>query len=128
MAADKKEDQPRRMTTGLKKKIFLAAYDKSLGNVSGSCLQVGIHRQTFYDWMNKDPAFKNKVEETNEKQIDFVESQLLKNIQSADTTSIIFFLKTKGKARGYKEKFEMDVDLKSDGKPILPFIIKKAEQ
>jgi hypothetical protein len=126
--ATEKEDQPRRMTAALRKRVFLTAYDKTLGNVSASCAQIGINRQTFYDWMNKDPAFKKKVEDTNEKQIDFVESQLLKNIQSSDTTSIIFFLKTKGKNRGYKEKLEMDVDLKSDGKPILPFIIRKKDE
>ena len=45
--------------------------------------------------------------EASETTIDFVESQLLKNINEGDTTSIIFFLKTKAKHRGYVERQEI---------------------
>ena len=36
-------------------------------------------------------------------------NKLLENIKKNDNTSIIFFLKTKGKKRGYIEKQEFEV-------------------
>ena len=41
--------------------------------------------------------------------IDLAESKLMENIEDNDNTSIIFFLKTKGKKRGYIEKQEVEV-------------------
>ena len=37
------------------------------------------------------------------------ESKLMENINGNDNTSIIFFLKTKGKKRGYVEKQEVEL-------------------
>ena len=77
---------------------------KTMGNVSESCSIAGISRQIFYNWMDKDPEFAEAVEEVNEANVDFVESALLQKINDGDTTTIIFYLKTKGKSRGYVEK------------------------
>ena len=46
------------------------------------------------------------VDDENQTLIDFTESKLLENIQNNDTTSILFYLKTKGKNRGYVERTE----------------------
>lgn len=83
---------------------FLSAFKASRGIVSIACESLKINRTTFYRWYNTDENFKLKIEEIKEEQIDFVENKLLKNIEKGDTTSIIFYLKTKGKARGYSEK------------------------
>jgi hypothetical protein len=40
--------------------------------------------------------------------LDFAESQLHKQIQSGEVSSTIFYLKTKGKKRGYVERSEVD--------------------
>ena len=41
--------------------------------------------------------------------LDLAESKLLENIENNENTAIIFYLKTKGKKRGYIEKQEVEV-------------------
>lgn len=90
---------------------FLKAYDLTLGNVSKACEKVNIARKTFYDWKKTYQEFAEKVSEIEEKNIDFAETMLLKNIRDGKENSIMFFLKTKGKERGYVEKTESDVNI-----------------
>ena len=96
------------MTTKEKKYKFLEVFEKYLGNISQSCKVIGIDRKTYYNWINKDNNFKNKVNEILEAQIDLVESKLIEKIQNNDLGAIIFYLKTKGKNRGYSEKYELE--------------------
>jgi hypothetical protein len=53
--------------------------------------------------------YKAAVEELSDVAIDFAESQLHKQIKDGNSTATIFFLKTKGKKRGYVERQEVDV-------------------
>lgn len=89
---------------------MLDALEKSLGVVTAACKMVGIARQTHYGWMNEDPEYKAAVEELSDVAIDFAESQLHKQIKEGNSTATIFFLKTKGKKRGYVERQEVDVN------------------
>jgi hypothetical protein len=41
--------------------------------------------------------------------LDFVESKLHKQIENDNTTATIFYLKTKGKKRGYIERKEVEM-------------------
>ena len=43
--------------------------------------------------------------------IDFAESQLHKQIRDGNSTATIFFLKTKGKKRGYVERQEIEATM-----------------
>lgn len=90
-----------------KKIAMLNALEKSLGIVTTAAKNVGIHRQTHYDWMKKDEDYKKAVEEINEVALDFAESSLHKQIADKVPTSTIFYLKTKGKKRGYIERQEI---------------------
>ena len=94
-----------------KKLALLDAYDKSLGNVSTACKMVGLSRETFYRWRREDEAFQDAVNEVDEANIDFAETALLKNIREGKETSLIFYLKTKGKDRGYIERVEQEVTI-----------------
>ena len=91
------------------KKAMLDALEKSLGVVTAACKSVGVGRTTHYLWMDTDPEYKAAVEELSDVAIDFAESQLHKQIKDGNSTATIFFLKTKGKKRGYIERQEIDV-------------------
>ena len=90
-----------------KKKAFLQALEKNLGIVSNTAKQVGIHRSTYYEWRRTDDDFADAADDIQEVALDFVESKLMKRINDESDTAIIFYLKTKGKHRGYVERTEV---------------------
>ena len=89
------------------KKALVEALEKSLGVVTTACKIVGISRTTFYQYLKDDPAFAKEVQDIENIAIDFVESQLFKQIKEGNTTATIFYLKTKAKKRGYVERQEV---------------------
>jgi len=89
------------------KKAILEALEKSLGVVTTACKQVGVGRTTFYEYLNKDEGFANKVADIQNIALDFAESQLPKQLQDGNTSANIFYLNTKGKKRGYVERSEI---------------------
>ncbi len=109
-----------------RKKKILEALEKYNGIISVACTATQFSRSTFYSWLNSDEEFKTAVDDIQEIAIDFVESKLFEKITGVkigketgegvnvyDTppsdTAIIFYLKTKGKKRGYIEKTETEV-------------------
>lgn len=97
------------------KKQFLQALRLHMGNVSKAMECTGIKsRTTHYRWLEEDADYKAEVEAINEANIDLAEGELLKNIKAGDTTSLIFFLKTKGKGRGYIEKVEQKIEARTE--------------
>jgi len=91
------------------KKAMLDALEKTLGVVTSAAKTVGVGRTTHYLWMQEDKEYKAAVDELSDVAIDFAESQLHKQIKEGNSTATIFFLKTKGKKRGYVERQEVDV-------------------
>jgi hypothetical protein len=91
----------------LKKNAMLEALKKSLGIVTKAVEMVGIDRQTHYNWLKDDPEYKKSVEALDDVVLDFAESKLHQSINNGSDTATIFFLKTKGKKRGYIEKQEI---------------------
>jgi hypothetical protein len=93
----------------INKKAMLDALEKSLGVVTSACKSVDIARETHYRWLREDADYKAAVDELSDVALDFAESQLHKQIKDGNSTATIFFLKTKGKKRGYVERQELDV-------------------
>lgn len=88
---------------------LLESLKDSSGIITYACEKAGISRQTYYRWYREDPEFKARADDISELQIDVAEASLLKKIQKGDTAAIIFYLKTKGKDRGYSERREVVV-------------------
>jgi len=90
-----------------KKKALLEALEKTLGIVTTACKIVSIDRSTFYKYVNEDEDFAKAVKDVDNVVLDFAESQLHQQIKDSNTASTIFYLKTKGKNRGYVERQEI---------------------
>ena len=89
------------------KKAILEALEKSLGVVTSACRSVGIGRTTFYEWLNTDKDFAKQVDDIQNVALDYAESKLHTQIGEGSTAATIFYLKTKGKKRGYVERQEI---------------------
>lgn len=87
---------------------MIAALEKSLGIVTSACKTVGIDRSTHYDWYKNDADYKAAVDSIADIALDFAESQLHLQIENGEVSSTIFYLKTKGKHRGYIEKTQVE--------------------
>jgi hypothetical protein len=97
-------------TNSTRKKDLLDALERSLGIVSTACEKVGVDRKTHYNWLKDDPEYKEAVRAIEERTIDFAESHLHALIKDKNPAATIFFLKTKGKNRGYVERQEIEVN------------------
>lgn len=103
---DKKSHDPVR-----KKKEFLENLMETRGLLVLAAKKTGISYDLFLKWRNQDEEFKNQVYDLldvcNENNLDLAEGKLYSSINSGNLTSILFFLKTKGKHRGYIERQEI---------------------
>ena len=88
------------------KKAVLIALEKTFGVVTTACKNAQIGRTQFYQWIKDDQEFAKQVTEIQEVALDMAESQLHKQILEGSTSATIFYLKTKGKKRGYVERQE----------------------
>ena len=82
---------------------MIASLTQTMGNVSASADACNINRDTHYVWMKKDEKYAREVIAMRERALDFAEGALMKRIQDGSDSSIQFFLKMKGKERGYIE-------------------------
>lgn len=87
------------------KALFLEKYADSKGIITSACAMTGIDRSTYYDWIDNDPEFKDKVLKLGREQIDYVHDKLLAGIVDDNITAIIFYLKNKHP--DYRQKLEL---------------------
>jgi hypothetical protein len=93
----------------IQKRAMIEALEKSLGIVTTACKSVGISRDTHYRWLKEDKEYRIKCKDMENIAIDFVESQLHKQIAKGNPLSTIFFLKCKAKKRGYIEQNDVKI-------------------
>lgn len=110
-----------------KKEKLLEALERSLGLVTPACKDVGISRNQYYIYYNTDPVFKKAVDDINEITLDFAENQLFKKIKEGSERSILFYMKYKGRNRGYNERLEIEGTLDISGITTIKMIEIKKE-
>jgi hypothetical protein len=93
--------------TAQQKKAMIEALTKSLGIVTHACGDVKISRSTYYMWLREDKDFAAEVADIDDIAVDFAESKLHELISNGETAAVIFYMKTKGKKRGYVERQEL---------------------
>jgi len=94
--------------TTMTKSRFLKALPETFGLITNTCLKIGISRTSYHDWLAADPVFKAEVakviEESKERGLDFAEGKLYELMNSKEPSAVYFYLKCKGKERGFFEK------------------------
>jgi hypothetical protein len=95
-------------------KKFPTILDLNQGNISQTCRHLKISRSTYDRLYNTDKEFAKACDEVQEILLDDAESVLHKQIAEGNTAALIFFLKTKGKSRGYIERSEVDARINQD--------------
>jgi len=89
------------------KKILIEAMERSLGIVTAACKECQISRDRFYHYYNTDDDFKKAINDIYDIQTDFVENQLFKKIKEGSERSILFYMRYKGKKRGYTDSLDI---------------------
>ena len=108
-----------KVTTG-KKENMIKALNNTFGNVSEAIRQLeaqglSVSRQSHYRWL-EDEDYKIAIDNAADKTLDKVEKALQTQIEKGSVQATMFYLKTKGRNRGYNEK--LDVDITSGEEPI----------
>lgn len=83
------------------------ALTQAKGFVSVAARNLGCTDQTVRNYIERYAVCKQAVTDAREAMIDYAEGKLYQNIQNNDTVSILFFLKTQAKQRGYVERTEV---------------------
>jgi len=73
------------------------------GFLSQAAKALEVNISTVRRMIEKYDDVAEALRDIRDSRLDFVESKLMQKIDEGDTTSIIFFLKTQGKDRGYAQ-------------------------
>lgn len=94
----------------LTKKAVAETIIEMRGNISAVARRFDKSRKWIYEYCKeKYPELWEVVEEAREMMVDDAEAVLQRKILQGDTTSLIFYLKTQGKQRGYVERQEQQI-------------------
>lgn len=81
-----------------------------------ACKKIGITRQTFYRWIEKDFELKSKVDDAiqrgSELINDMAESTLIQNIKDNELTAVIFWLKNRHEK--FRTKLQISGKIKNE--------------
>lgn len=88
------------------KEILEEVIIKSYGNITTVARSFDVSRTTVMKWIN-DLELTHVVQQGRDHLLDIAEDVMSRKIKEGDTATLIFFLKTQGKKRGYIERQEL---------------------
>lgn len=117
------------MTKKPKIETFRKVCSAKGGIISHIAVAFDVSRNAIYNWCKDDASFKEALDDATEEFLDLAESQLRKLVQGIpevtvdengnkvlagwkerpSEAAVFFTLKTKGRKRGYSERFDMDI-------------------
>lgn len=93
----------------LKLQDYWTALIEARGLISVAARRLGVSYQAVHRAIKRHPTLREALEQAREEMGDVAESALWQQIQDGNTASIIFYLKTVHKHRGYVERTEQSV-------------------
>lgn len=91
------------------------ALQNSAGINAGAAAQLKCSGSTIARYRAAYPEIETAVAEIEEDTLDLAETQLVKKLQDGSLAAILYYLSTKGKARGWVKRYE---STGPDGKPL----------
>jgi len=88
---------------------FIAAIPKTGGIITSIANKVGCTWNTAKSYINRHPTVLAAYRAECEVVLDMAESELIKALKRGDQWAVKYLLSTKGKARGYTEKTEIEI-------------------
>ena len=96
---------------------IIEALKANAGFITGAAKMLNVTYHAIYDRIQRSEYLKNNYQEIQESHLDLAESKLLQNIKGGNLGAICFFLKCRGKSRGYIETSKHELS-GPDGGPI----------
>lgn len=113
-------------TNGLSKKRdqtcqrIIQSLKETHGLLTMAAHRAGVSYTTVKRYATEFESVKEAVQEAKISMLDFAEGKLYQKISEGEIASIIFYLKTQGKSRGYIERQEQAVDITTKGESLKP--------
>lgn len=94
---------------------IIKTLEANAGIITAAAEKLGWTREYLSRLINGSEKLRAACDEIGESMVDLAEGKLLLALRSGNMTAIIFYLKTKGRARGYVERAEWTGN---DGGPV----------
>ena len=107
------------------KEKFIEQLKIYMNNVSRTCEALKVPRQTFEFWKRHDKKFMETLQESEARQVDYVESKLMAQIEKGNIRAIKYFLSTRGRKYGWGPENSQNISITTEndfsGKPMIVF-------
>ena len=83
---------------------FVHQLKNNHNNITAACKALGVSRSTYNNFYNRSESFRQQIDDLSEEMVDFVEGKMFQIIDEMEKGApglIMFYLKNKGKKRGY---------------------------
>lgn len=104
------------------------ALKQTRGMISAAAQLLHCHRQTLYDYQKRHPEVALALTEARELQLDTAELSLFRAIDKGESWAVCFYLKTRGRDRGYIERVDVGADASTLEQLVLQAHARRAER